>query len=68
MTEGSLPNRKALASLTLLVSWEIWNERNARVFRNKQVPPLVILDKIKNEARLWVIEGGKRLGYLLPGQ
>jgi hypothetical protein len=54
-----------LASLPLLVSWEIWNERSTRVFRNKQVPPLVIIDKIKNKARLWVIAGVNRLGDLL---
>jgi hypothetical protein len=38
---------KDLASLALLVSWEIWNERNERVFRDKLAPPMVILDRIK---------------------
>jgi hypothetical protein len=31
------PARKALASLTLLVIWEPWNEHNARVFRHKHL-------------------------------
>ena len=53
-------SRKAIASITLLVSWEIWNERNARVFRNKHVPSFVIFDLIKNEAKLWVTAGTKR--------
>uniref|UniRef100_A0A453SE28 Reverse transcriptase zinc-binding domain-containing protein n=1 Tax=Aegilops tauschii subsp. strangulata TaxID=200361 RepID=A0A453SE28_AEGTS len=31
-TDNRNPNQQALASLTILVSWTIWNERNARVF------------------------------------
>ena len=60
------PNRKAVASLILLVTWEVWNERNARVFHNKSAPLFVLLDKIKNEARLWVLAGAKCLGNLMP--
>ena len=59
-------NRKAMASITLLTSWVIWNERNAHVYRNKHAPPTVLLEEIKTEARLWVIAGAKRLGELLP--
>jgi hypothetical protein len=44
--------RKDLASITLFISWEIWNKKNARVFKNKQVPPLVILEKIKRDLML----------------
>jgi hypothetical protein len=32
MSHEATANRKAMASLTLLVSWEVWCERNARVF------------------------------------
>jgi hypothetical protein len=46
--------------------WEIGKERNARVFRQKISPTFIILDKIKCEARLWVIAGAKRLGDLMP--
>jgi hypothetical protein len=59
-------NRKAMASITLLVTWEIWNERNDRVFHNKSAPLHVMLDRIKREARLWVIAGAKRLGDIMP--
>jgi hypothetical protein len=45
MTTNAVPSRKAVASLSLLVLWEIWNERNARVFYNKHVPHAVILKK-----------------------
>jgi hypothetical protein len=67
LADGATPHRKALASLTLLTVWEIWSERNARVFCNKQSPSFVILDKIKVEARLWAIAGAKKLGSILPG-
>ena len=66
MTGEITPNRKAMASITLLTSWVIWNKRNARVFRNMHAPPTVLLEKIKTEARLWVLAGVKRLGDLLP--
>ena len=68
MAEAPSPNRKALASLTLLVSWEIWCERNARVFNKNDIPFFVLLEKIKKEARLWVLAGAKRLGDLMPGE
>jgi hypothetical protein len=66
--DGATPHRKALASLTLLTVWKIWSKRNARVFRNKQSPSFVILDKIKVEARLWAIAGAKKLGSILLGE
>ena len=49
MLDGAVPNPMALASLTLLVTWEFWNELNARVFRNKHAPTLVVLEKIKRK-------------------
>jgi hypothetical protein len=36
------PNRKAMATLTMLVSWTIWKERNARVL-NKKASPMTVL-------------------------
>jgi hypothetical protein len=62
-----MTSRKDLASLTLLTSWEIWNERNARVFRNKHAPPLVLFTMIKYEAKLWVIAGAKCMSNFIPG-
>ena len=66
MTSGH--HREALGSLTLLVAWEIWCERNARVFNKKFTPSFIILDKVKKEARLWVIAGAKGLGAIMPGE
>jgi hypothetical protein len=55
-----------MASVALLVSWELWNERNARVFNAKSAPPQVVFDKIRKEAHLWVLAGAKRLGNMMP--
>jgi hypothetical protein len=68
LVEGASPHRKALASLMLLTVYEIWSERNAQVFNNKLSPSFVILDKIKVEARLWVIEDAKKLGSIILGE
>jgi hypothetical protein len=62
MTDGPTPNHKAMATIRLSTSWEIWNERN------NHARPMVILDKIKIEACLWVTAGAKRLGEIIPGE
>jgi hypothetical protein len=59
------PNRKALASITMLVSWTIWKKRNTRVFKNKAAPTSVLLKTIKNDARLWIAAGAKHLSVVL---
>jgi hypothetical protein len=59
-------SRKALASLAMLVSWEIWKERNARVFRNKSVTIAMLVTKIKDEANLWRLAGAKALSNVMP--
>jgi hypothetical protein len=61
-------NRKAIVFLTMLVSWIIWKGRNTRVFHNKAAPPTVLLDLIKQEARLWAIAGAKILDFVLTGE
>jgi hypothetical protein len=68
MSATNVPNRKAMASLTILVSWTIWNERNARVFRNKSAPPFVLLNIIKTGVKLWVCAGAKCLSYVITGE
>jgi hypothetical protein len=61
-------NRKSVASLAMLILWEVWKERNNRVFNNKRAPSQVVFDRVKAEARLWVLAGAKNLGYLMPGE
>lgn len=43
--------KKALASLLMLVLWAIWDERNARVFRNFSTQTTIPIANIKEEAR-----------------
>jgi hypothetical protein len=57
--------KKALHTLTLLVNWEIWNERNRRTFQHKELPALTLLAKIKEEAKTWGLAGAKNLAAWL---
>ncbi|KAF6984866.1 hypothetical protein CFC21_002813 [Triticum aestivum] len=58
-------SRRPLASLMLLVSWELWNERNARIFRNTVVLVEVIVARIKEEASLWSMAGTRHLSNIM---
>ena len=58
-------NRKVLASVMMLVSWEIWKERNARIFRNAATPTTIIVTRIKEEAHMWTLAGAKHLSSLM---
>ena len=49
--------RKGLVSILMLVLWEVWNERNARVYRSISSMPSVEIGMIKEEARLGVCCG-----------
>jgi hypothetical protein len=57
-----------MATLFMLVTWELWNERNARTFKHVDSMPTFIFDRIKSEARTWVIAGAKHLGFLMAGE
>jgi hypothetical protein len=60
--------RKAMATLLMLVSWEIWKERNARTFKNVSTMPTIIFERIKSEARTWAVAGAKHLGLFIAGE
>jgi hypothetical protein len=47
---------KSIASLVMLVTWELWKERNAWTFNNKSTLPSTIFDIIKLEARTWAFK------------
>jgi hypothetical protein len=68
MLKDATANRKTLASLTMLVSWTIWKERNARVFNHKSAPTTILLDIIKTEAKVWVAAGAKCLSFVITGE
>jgi hypothetical protein len=55
-----------MASIAMLVSWEIWKERNPRVFSNNASTMAMVIDKIKDEAALWSLAGAKALSNVMP--
>ncbi|XBI90366.1 hypothetical protein VPH35_028009 [Triticum aestivum] len=61
-------SRKANNSLQMLICWEIWNERNTRVFRSKALHTSRVAATIKDEANTWVIVGARLLGNLILGE
>jgi hypothetical protein len=50
-----------LKSAVTLITWELWKERNARVFSNKASMPLAVMQKIKDESKNWILAGAKHL-------
>ena len=61
------PISKGLKSLVILVCWEIWNERNARIFNSTEAPSFTVAEKIKGEASAWILAGAKHLACLISG-
>lgn len=51
-------------TLFALVTWQVWKERNARLFRRDSQGQHQLLLKIKDEADLWIAVGAKNLGCL----
>jgi hypothetical protein len=51
-------------SLILLVNWEVWKERNDRVFNRREAASASIFAKIKSEALAWMAAGAKDLAIL----
>jgi hypothetical protein len=60
------PSKKAMASLAMLISWEIWMERNTHVFRNTYTTSSFIIIKINEEIALWSLAGAKTAGNVMP--
>ena len=60
--------RKAMCSIIMLTSWNIWNERNARVFQNEFASPSTTLAKIKIDVKNWALAGAKHLSHIVPGE
>lgn len=56
---------EAAKSMLILVIWELWRERNERVFRNTSRSVQQIVSSIQDEARLWASAGNKGLKDLL---
>jgi hypothetical protein len=66
MTDGlQQSSREALKSLIILVIWEIWRERNNRIFRQVRRSIHQILSDIQDAAKTWAYAGNKGLQRLL---
>ena len=52
METSGIP-KKGIRSLIVLVVWEPWNERIARVFRHREASTISLLNEIKGEAGAW---------------
>ncbi|RLM64314.1 hypothetical protein C2845_PM16G24120 [Panicum miliaceum] len=58
------PKRKGFDSLCALVCWQLWKERNARLFRGAETTPSLLLRSIEVEGDNWILAGCEHLGRL----
>jgi hypothetical protein len=63
-TSGPNIPRKAARSLALLIIWEVWKERNNRIFDHTKSTTTSLVIKIKSEFGLWLSAGAKSLANL----
>ena len=61
------PSKRGVRSLIILVCWELWKERNARIFDHSEVPSFMVAARIKEEASTWILAGAKHLDRLVSG-
>lgn len=66
LTHGGMS--KFTGSLVMLVSWELSNEQNARIFKNKRTLQATVFARIKLEAKSWILAGAMYLGLLMAGE
>ncbi|TVU51343.1 hypothetical protein EJB05_02762, partial [Eragrostis curvula] len=53
--------RKGFDSLVVLVVWQLWKERNRRVFNNERWLPQRLINATQDEAKLWYLAGIKHM-------
>jgi hypothetical protein len=56
---------KGIQTAIILISWEIWKERNERVFNNKSSLPSEIMLRIREEGKDYIVAGAKGLAVLM---
>jgi hypothetical protein len=52
--------------MVMLTTWELWRERNNRVFSRSSRTPEQVFRAIQEEARTWVRAGNRGLEAVLP--
>jgi nuclear pore complex protein Nup210 len=65
-TNTTAAMRKGLASLALLIPWKIWKHRNDCIFNNARPSVADVINRIKDEATLWVRAGATGHRVVLP--
>jgi hypothetical protein len=63
---GQRSKRDGLRSMVMLIVWEIWKERNRRIFNNAARPTDLLISAIQDEARTWIRAGNKGLELVMP--
>ena len=53
--------RNLFDSLTIMIGWTVWQERNSRVFDKTSKPMNTIIKLIQNEAKQWALASAGRL-------
>ncbi|XP_073368030.1 uncharacterized protein [Aegilops tauschii subsp. strangulata] len=57
-------HRKRIRSLTMLITWELWLERNRRVFHKKIAAPWAVIQVVRGSLEAWRLAGAKCLQHL----
>jgi hypothetical protein len=54
--------RRSVAAILMCTAWNIWKERNKRIFQGQFTTPSRVFHLIKEELRLRVLGMGSRVG------
>jgi hypothetical protein len=52
--------------MIMLTAWELWRERNNRVFNRSSRAPEEVFRAVQDEARMWIRAGNRGLETVLP--
>lgn len=50
-------HRRGTQALAMLICWELWLERNRRIFHQQELPLPTLVNRIRDEAAVWKLAG-----------
>jgi hypothetical protein len=65
ITGSPTAHPQGLKTAVTLITWELWKERNDRIFNNKASMPMAVVEKIKEESKIWILAGAKHLADIV---